>query len=160
MTRPRGIRSTRLSTSSAKSTTPHDNGRVRDEVTGAHRVVVKVGSSALTTAAGGLDRGRVDALVDAIAERPGETVLVSSGAIAAGLAPLGLARRPRDLATQQAAASVGQGLLMPAYTAAFARHEVQAGQILLTADDLMRRAHYRNAQRTLNRLPELGGPPV
>src|SRR5207248_2235976 len=66
MTRPRGIRSTRLSTSSAKSTTPHDNGRVRDEVTGAHRVVVKVGSSALTTAAGGLDRGRVDALVDAI----------------------------------------------------------------------------------------------
>ena len=87
-------------------------------------------------------------------------VLVSSGAIAAGLAPLGLARRPRDLATQQAAASVGQGLLVAVYTAAFARHEVRAGQILLTADDLMRRAHYRNAQRTLNRLLELGVLPV
>jgi len=55
---------------------------------------------------------------------------------------------------------VGQGLLVAVYTAAFARHEVQAGQILLTADDLMRRAHYRNAQRTLNRLLELGVLPV
>src|SRR2546423_4246537 len=160
MTRPRGIRSTRLSTSSAKSTTPHDNGRVRDEVTGAHRVVVKVGSSALTTAAGGLDRGRVDALVDAIAERPGETVLVSSGAIAAGLAPLGLSRRPRDLATQQAAASVGQLLLAEAYAAAFGRHGQPIGQVLLTADDMIRRAHYRNAQRTLERLLGLGVVPV
>jgi glutamate 5-kinase len=87
-------------------------------------------------------------------------VLVSSGAIAAGLAPLRLARRPRDLATQQAAASVGQGLLVAVYAAAFARHEIQAGQILLTADDLMRRAHYRNAQRTLDRLLELGVLPV
>src|SRR2546423_2246900 len=160
MTRPRGIRSTRLSTSSAKSTTPHDNGRVRDEVTGAHRVVVKVGSSALTTAAGGLDRGRVDALVDAIAERPGETVLVSSGAIAAGLAPLGLSRRPRDLATQQAAGSVGQLLLAEAYAAAFGRHGQPIGQVLLTADDMIRRAHYRNAQRTLERLLGLGVVPV
>ena len=83
-------------------------------------------------------------------------MLVSSGAIASGLTPLGLARRPRDLATQQAAASVGQGLLMARYSAAFARAGVQAGQILLTADDLMRRAHYRNAQRTLGRLLELG----
>src|SRR5437773_696406 len=160
MTRPRGMRSTRLSTSSAKSMRHHDNGPVRDEVTGARRVVIKVGSSALTTAAGGLDRSRVDALVDAIAERPGETVLVSSGAIAAGLAPLGLPRRPRDLATQQAAASVGQGLLMQAYTSAFARYGIRTGQVLLSADDLMRRTHYRNAQRTLDRLLELGVLPV
>ena len=87
-------------------------------------------------------------------------MLVSSGAIASGLAPLGLPRRPRDLATQQAAASVGQGLLVARYPAAFARHGVQPGQILLTADDLMRRAHYRNAQRTLGRLLELGVLPV
>jgi glutamate 5-kinase len=87
-------------------------------------------------------------------------VLVSSGAIAAGLSPLGLPRRPNDLATQQAAASVGQGLLVATYTAAFARHGIRTGQILLTADDLMRRAHYRNAQRTLNRLLELGVLPV
>ncbi len=76
--------------------------------------MVKVGSSSLTTAAGGLDREKVDALVAALAAHPAETVVVSSGAIAAGLAPLGLPRRPRDLATQQAAASVGQGLLMQA----------------------------------------------
>ena len=87
-------------------------------------------------------------------------MLVSSGAIAAGLAPLGLPRRPRDLATQQAAASVGQGLLVDRYTAAFARHGVLVGQVLLTADDLIRRAHYRNAQRTLARLLELGVVPV
>ena len=87
-------------------------------------------------------------------------MLVSSGAIAAGLAPLGLPRRPRDLATQQAAASVGQGLLVARYTAAFGRHGVRTGQVLLSADDLMRRAHYRNAQRTLSRLLELGILPI
>ena len=87
-------------------------------------------------------------------------MLVSSGAIAAGLAPLGLPRRPRDLATQQAAASVGQGLLVARYTAAFARHGVRTGQVLLSADDLMRRAHYRNAQRTLSLLLELGILPI
>src|SRR5262249_53669346 len=91
-------------------------------VTATRRVVVKVGSSSLTTAHGGLDAARVDALVDAIAGYPREALLVSSGAIAAGLAPLGLKHRPRDLATQQAAASVGQGLLMRAYTESFGRH--------------------------------------
>jgi glutamate 5-kinase len=76
------------------------------------------------------------------------------------MAPLGLRKRPRDLATQQAAASVGQGLLIARYTAAFARHGLGTGQVLLTADDLMRRGHYRNAQRTLDRLLELGMIPV
>ena len=141
-----------------------DSGRDdRADIAAARRVVVKVGSSSLTTADGGIDEGRIAALAGVLADqvRTGtQVVLVSSGAIAAGLAPLGLARRPRDLATQQAAASVGQGLLVAVYTAAFARHEVQTGQILLTADDLMRRAHYRNAQRTLNRLLELGVLPV
>jgi glutamate 5-kinase len=135
----------------------------RADVAAARRVVVKVGSSSLTTAAGGIDEGRIATLAGVLAARVHagtQVVLVSSGAIAAGLAPLGLPRRPRDLATQQAAASVGQGLLVAVYTAAFARHQVRAGQILLTADDLMRRAHYRNAQRTLNRLLELGVLPV
>jgi glutamate 5-kinase len=126
-------------------------------------VVVKVGSSSLTTARGGIDEDRIAALADALAARAhggGQVVLVSSGAIAAGLAPLGLPRRPRDLATQQAAASVGQGLLVARYTAAFGRHGVRTGQVLLSADDLMRRAHYRNAQRTLSRLLELGILPI
>ena len=122
-----------------------------------------MGSSSLTTARGGIDEDRIAALADALAARARggtQVVLVSSGAIAAGLAPLGLPRRPRDLATQQAAASVGQGLLVARYTAAFARHGVRTGQVLLSADDLMRRAHYRNAQRTLRRLLELGILPI
>jgi glutamate 5-kinase len=126
-------------------------------------VVVKVGSSSLTTATGAIDDGRVMALVDALAERRAsgiEIVLVTSGAIAAGLEPLGLKARPRDLATQQAAASIGQGLLMHRYTEAFARHGITVGQVLMTAEDVVRRSHYRNAQRTLYRLLELGALPI
>ncbi|MFE7261720.1 glutamate 5-kinase [Streptomyces sp. NPDC057592] len=126
--------------------------------------MVKVGSSSLTTAAGGLDADRVDALVDVLAKvRSGgerEIVLVSSGAIAAGLAPLGLVRRPKDLARQQAAASVGQGLLVARYTASFARYGVRVGQVLLTSNDTSRRAHYRNAYRTLDQLLDMGALPV
>ena len=132
-------------------------------IAAASPVVVKVGSSSLTTTRGGIDEDRIAALADALAacaHGGRHVVLVSSGAIAAGLAPLGLPRRPRDLATQQAAASVGQGLLIARYTAAFGRHGVRTGQVLLSADDLMRRAHYRNAQRTLSRLLELGILPI
>lgn len=138
----------------------------RAEVTGARRIVVKVGSSSLTTAGGGLDADRVDALVDTLAKAGGgaagekEIVLVSSGAIAAGLAPLGLDRRPRDLARQQAAASVGQGLLVARYTASFARYGRRVGQVLLTTDDTSRRAHYRNAFRTLEQLLAMGAVPI
>jgi glutamate 5-kinase len=132
-------------------------------VTEAQRVVIKIGSSSLTTPGNGLDRDRVGALVTTIetALASGrEVVLVSSGAIAAGFSPLGLARRPRDLASQQAAASVGQSLLMQAYTAAFARFGRTVGQVLLTVDDVTRRAHYRNAYRTLRRLLDLGALPI
>ncbi|MFB6552304.1 MULTISPECIES: glutamate 5-kinase [unclassified Streptomyces] len=135
----------------------------RQAVGEARRIVVKVGSSSLTTAAGGLDADRVDALVDVLAKVRGadkEVVLVSSGAIAAGLAPLGLRRRPRDLARQQAAASVGQGLLVARYTASFARYGVRVGQVLLTSDDMSRRAHHRNASRTLDKLLAMGAFPI
>ncbi|MPZ81252.1 MAG: glutamate 5-kinase [Actinophytocola sp.] len=135
----------------------------RARIAAARRVVVKVGSSSLTTAEGGLDPARLDALVDALAARRtagSQVVLVSSGAIASGLAPLGLGRRPRDLATQQASASVGQLVLGHAYVSSFARHDLNVGQVLLTSDDVVRRAHYRNAQRTLSRLLALGVVPV
>jgi glutamate 5-kinase len=132
----------------------------REAIAAAKRLVVKVGSSSLTTAAGGLDGDRVDGLVDALAARGGEIVLVSSGAIAAGLSPLRLTKRPRDLATLQAAASVGQSLLVQRYATAFSRHGRAVGQVLLTADDVVRRAHYRNAQTTLGRLLALGVVPV
>jgi len=136
---------------------------LREQIASAHRVVVKVGSSSLTTAAGGIDPGRIEQLVDTLAAvrlSGREVVLVSSGAIAAGLAPLSLRSRPRDLATQQAAASVGQGLLMGYYTHRFGDHGLGVGQVLLTVDDVTRRSHYRNAYRTFGRLLELGVVPI
>ena len=142
------------------SAAPLTDRRLLPEV---HRVVVKVGSSSLTDSDGKLDPQRLRALVDVLAARVGsghQVVLVSSGAIAAGMDPLGLARRPRDLATQQAAASVGQGLLVAHYTRAFADHGLRVGQVLLTADDTMRRGQYRNAQRALDRLLDLGIVPI
>ena len=129
----------------------------------ARRIVVKVGSSSLTSIKGGISEEALNSLSDALAVKSNEgmeIILVSSGAIAAGLAPLGLAKRPRDLATQQAAASVGQGLLMARYTQAFGAHGVTVSQVLLTADDLMRRSHHMNAFRALNRLLNLGVVPV
>ena len=144
-------------------TVPDTATAERADIATATRVVVKVGSSSLTTPDGEIDGMRIGALAAALSARRqdgGQVVLVSSGAIASGLAPLGLSKRPRDLATQQAAASVGQGLLIARYTAAFARHGIRTGQVLLSADDLMRRTHYRNAQRTLDRLLELGVLPV
>lgn len=137
---------------------------LREEVLKAKRVVLKVGSSSLTGSAGsGLDLSAVDQLVDAVAilkKRGVEVLVVSSGAIAAGLSPLGLTARPKDLATQQAAASVGQGLLIYRYTESFARHGITASQVLITSDDVIRRSHYRNAQRTFDRLLALGVVPV
>jgi glutamate 5-kinase len=133
----------------------------------AKRVVIKVGSTSLTKpgnrGATGLDTDRIAFLAEVIAaavKSDREVVLVSSGAIAAGLEPLALRRRPRDLATQQAAASVGQLLLAEAYAAAFAQHGLRVGQVLLTADDLQRRTHHRNAQRNLDRLLGLGVVPI
>ena len=136
---------------------------MREELATARRVVVKVGSSSLTTAEGGIDPHRIEQLVGVLARARlagREIVLVSSGAIAAGLPPLGLRTRPRDLANQQAAASVGQGLLMGYYTQLFDGYGLRVGQVLLTADDVTRHAHYRNAYRTFGRLLELGVVPI
>jgi glutamate 5-kinase len=129
----------------------------------ADRLVVKVGSSSLTSVAGGISEEALLSLVEVLAARRNagtEVILVSSGAISAGLAPLGLGRRPRDLATQQAAASVGQGLLMARYTQAFGARGITVSQVLLTAEDLMRRQHYANAYRAMHRLLHLGVVPV
>jgi glutamate 5-kinase len=136
---------------------------LRPEIAGASRVVVKVGSSSLTTLPGGLDEERLVALVEVLAGLRAagrQVVLVSSGAIAAGLAPLGFDRRPPDLASAQAAASVGQLRLVQTYADAFARHGITVGQVLLTADDLTRRGHYRNARQTVERLLALGVLPI
>jgi glutamate 5-kinase len=139
------------------------NKELLKKIADAKRIVIKVGSSSLTSASGGIDIDRLNKLVDDIAKKKqsqADIVLVSSGAIAAALAPLGLKSRPRDLIMQQAAASVGQGLLVHRYSERFATHNIVAGQILLTSEDISRRSHYRNAIRTFNQLFELGVVPI
>ena len=136
---------------------------VRMAVAEAQTVVVKVGSSSLTTQSGHLDPTRLSSLVAALAQvklMGGRVVLVSSGAIAAGFGPLGFASRPRDVATQQATAAVGQGLLMSQYETAFSQYGIRVGQILITAEDTIRPQQYRNVQRTLDRLLDLDVVPI
>lgn len=121
----------------------------------ARRVVVKIGSSSLTRDDGGLDLNRIDRVARAVAGWTGEgrdMIVVSSGAIAAGLDPLGLARRPRDLATAQACAATGQGLLMARWSQAFQAHRRHVAQVLLTTEEVMLREHYTNARRALDKL--------
>ena len=127
------------------------------------RAVVKVGSSSLRDATGSLDRDIVARLVDqlvAVSAEGTEVVLVSSGAVAAGLKPLGLAGRPADLATLQAVASVGQGILVHTYQQSFGMHGMVCGQVLLTPDDVVQRVRYLNARQTFEKLLELGAVPI
>jgi glutamate 5-kinase len=112
---------------------------------------VKVGSSSVS----GENVGQIGALVDALAEahaRGSEVILVSSGAIATGIPFLSLNGRPTDLATQQAAAAVGQNVLIFRYQESLDRYGIVAGQILLTAGDIENATHRSNAQRAMERL--------
>ena len=123
----------------------------RPEVLGAKRIVVKVGSSSIS----GANAGQIGPLVDALAAthaRGVEVVLVSSGAIATAIPFLKLDGRPTDLATQQAAAAVGQNVLMWRYQTSLDRYEILAGQVLLTAGDLEHSTPRSNAQRAMERL--------
>ena len=136
---------------------------IRRSISNANTIVVKVGSSSLTDLSGHLDVQKLRALVTAIsrAQMSGaNVVLVSSGAIAAGFGLLGFNERPKDVPTQQATASVGQGLLMYQYESAFAEFGIRVGQMLLTADVTISPSRYRNAQRTMLRLLELGVVPI
>ncbi|MFZ9701876.1 MAG: glutamate 5-kinase [Candidatus Nanopelagicales bacterium] len=136
---------------------------LRTLISTSKRIVVKIGSSSITTAQGGIDEQKLNQIVKAIAahhKKAHEIVLVSSGAIAAGLAPLKLDSRPKDLTLQQAVASVGQSLLVNKYSQEFSKHGINVGQVLLTAEDMSRRSHYRNAQRTFNKLLEMKVIPI
>jgi len=133
--------------------------RSRSEIPTARRIVVKVGSSSIS----GENTGQIAPLVDALATAYGrgtEVVLVSSGAIATGMPYLRLDARPSDLATQQAAASVGQNLLMVRYQDALDRYDIVAGQVLLTAGDLENDTPRVNAQRAIDRLLALRILPI
>ncbi|MFB2582865.1 glutamate 5-kinase [Herbiconiux sp. P15] len=123
----------------------------RAEIASARRVVVKVGSSSIS----GENAGQIAPLVDALAAAHGrgtEIILVSSGAIATGIPYLQLEARPTDLATQQAAAAVGQNVLIFRYQESLDRYGIVAGQVLLTAGDLENPTHRSNAQRAMDRL--------
>lgn len=131
----------------------------RAQVPSARRVVVKVGSSSVS----GANAGQIALLVDALAAahaRGTEVILVSSGAIATGMPYLRLDDRPTDLATQQAAAAVGQNVLIYRYQESLDRYGIVAGQVLLTAGDLENPAHRSNAQRAMERLLALRILPV
>ncbi|MDN3494439.1 glutamate 5-kinase [Planococcus sp. APC 4015] len=123
----------------------------RHDIPTSRRVVVKVGSSSIS----GDAAHRIDTIVEAIASAHGrgtEVVLVSSGAIATAIPFLDLGGRPNDLATQQAAAAVGQNVLMWRYQTSLDRFRILAGQVLLTAGDLENPTPRSNARRAMERL--------
>ena len=116
------------------------------------RIVVKIGGSVLTDGGGRLLPERLERLVEQVAacsEGQRQVLVVSSGAIACGMATLGISRRPKALAQLQACAAIGQSELMHRYTAAFGRHGILTAQVLLTQEDLSDRRRFRNAKQTL-----------
>ena len=140
----------------------HDSD-VRRDIARARRLVIKIGSSSLTDDDGRVDPSRIDTIADALEARMSrdtDLIVVSSGAVACGMGPLELRQRPTDLATKQAAASVGQVLLAQEWARSFARYGRTIGQVLLTASDAGRRDRARNAQRTIDRLRQLSAVPI
>lgn len=120
------------------------------------RIILKFGSGILTNLKGNtLDRrqfARLTAEVAALVRAGHECLIVSSGAVAAGMSVLGLTERPKDLATKQACAAAGQPRIMGLYAAMFAKHGLDVAQLLLTYSDLDSRTRHGNAHNTLERL--------
>jgi len=136
---------------------------VRRPIEAGRPVVVKVGSSSLTTSGGVIDGAAVERVAAQIADVRGAghpAVLVSSGAVAAGLPAIGVTQRPGDLPGLQAAAAVGQGKLIERYARAFADHDLVVGQVLLTRDVLAGREPHLHARAALDRLLSLGVVPI
>ncbi|MCX7831983.1 MAG: glutamate 5-kinase [Actinobacteria bacterium] len=126
-------------------------------------IVIKIGSNILTRTGYGINASIITKIVKIIAELVEEgykPIIVSSGAIASGLQLLGLKRRPRDLATLQAAASVGQSRLVESYGVRFRKFGINVGQVLLTRNDFLNRESYLNAKKTIERLLEIGVVPI
>lgn len=127
------------------------------------RVVIKIGSSSLTSSHGEISRRKLERLVDEVAQLKDqgyEVLLVSSGAVAAGYRKLGCLNRPTSLPEKQAAASIGQGLLMEAYSELFLSNGYVASQILITREDFSDENRYNNARNTANVLLERGIVPI
>jgi len=127
------------------------------------RVVLKIGSSSLTHPQGGLDDQAIAEIVAVIAtlkQKGVECILVTSGAVAAGMGQLGIHDRPRDLPGKQAFAAVGQGVLIERYTRNLERYGIVGAQILMSRIDLAEASRYRNTQNTLEKLLRLQVVPI
>jgi glutamate 5-kinase len=139
------------------------NAAIRKDVLSCvRRVVLKLGSSVVTTD-NGLDHKTIRNIVDAVCAHKAlgkEFIIVTSGAVAAGVKKMKLKEGARTIPQKQAAASVGQSRLMAVYEQAFDRHEVRVGQMLLTKDDLVDRRRYLNARNTLTTLLGWGVVPI
>ncbi|MBP3947770.1 glutamate 5-kinase [Corynebacterium sp. Marseille-P3884] len=136
---------------------------LREQIAGAKKIVVKLGTSSLVDSNSVVSQEKIDRIVDAIearTDRGGDVIVVSSGAVAAGMTPLGLSTRPKDLALKQAAASVGQIHLAQTWGRSFERYNRTIGQVLLTQSDAGVRERARNAQRTIDKLRQLGAVPI
>ena len=143
----------------------HDPARLgtRASLTHAQRIVVKIGSSSLTLPSGDLNRNAIWALASSVSRlvhEGREVVIVSSGAIAAALRPMGFNARPESITDSQALASVGQGMLIREWSQAFGMSNVLVGQVLLTEDDMVHPEKYRNVRASLNALLAAGAVPI
>lgn len=127
------------------------------------KVVIKIGTTSIVGSEGVPERralGKITSQVARLVERGTSCVIVSSGAIAAGTGPLGLKKRPKDMPSLQAAAAVGQRVLMDLYADLFRPQGIVVGQVLLTQQDIVQRSQYNNARNTLSRLLDLGVVPI
>lgn len=136
---------------------------IRDTLQQKRRIVVKVGSSTLTHATGKLNYHRIERLVRDIADLANqgkEMVLVSSGAVSAGMGPLGLTKRPKTIRKKQAVAAVGQGVLLHTYEKMFREYGQTVGQVLLTRLDAEDRKKFINSRNTLLTMVSMGVIPI
>jgi len=127
------------------------------------KMVIKIGSSSLTLKTGGLDRANIEKFVNevsSLAKRGIEVMIVTSGAIAAGLEDLNISKKPQEITLLQAAASIGQVELMKLYGDLFSKNGLKIGQILLTQEDTTRREQYLNIRNTIRNLIDLGVIPL
>ena len=135
----------------------------RSQLKAAHRIVVKVGTSTLTHANGKLNYSRIEYLVRELADAVNsgkQILLVSSGAVGAGMDRLGWKEKPKTIPAKQAAAAVGQGILMHTYEKLFGEYGQIVAQVLLTREDSVNRKRYANSRNTLLTLLEIGVIPI
>ena len=141
----------------------YNNGDYKELIRNAKKIVIKVGTSVLTHNNGELNMERIESLslaLSGLVHEGRNVILVSSGAVGAGIGKLGLLEKPASIAKKQALAAIGQGLLMQTYEKYFSKSAVTVAQILLTRDDFSYRDRYLNARNTINSLFEYNAVPI